>query len=83
MMALAFQTDSTRVITYMVRTEGGEIFPCHGSTNGFHALTHHSNDPKRLDELAQVDVVNMQFLAQFNGGRTATAPNPSNAASTS
>ena len=65
LMALAFQTDSTRVITYMVRTEGGETFECHETTNGFHALTHHGNDPKRLDELAQVDVVNMRFLAGF------------------
>ncbi len=65
LMALAFQTDSTRVITYMVRTEGGEIFDCHGVSKGYHALTHHNNDPKNLDELAKVDEVNMGFFAQF------------------
>lgn len=62
LMALAFQTDSTRVITFMIRTEGGEIYPCHGVSKGYHALTHHNNDPKNLDELAQVDEVNMGFL---------------------
>lgn len=65
LMALAFQTDSTRAITYMARTEGGEIYSCHGSDRGYHALTHHGNDPKLLEMLANVDEVNMQFLAQF------------------
>ena len=65
LMALAFQTDSTRVITYMVRTEGGETFDCHGVSKGFHALTHHNNDPKNLDELAKVDEVNMGFFGKF------------------
>ena len=62
LMALAFQTDSTRVITFMVRTEGGEIFDCHDVSKGFHALTHHNNDPKNLEELAKVDEINMRFL---------------------
>ena len=65
LMTLAFQTDSTRVITYMVRTEGGEIFACHDVSKNYHALTHHNNDPKNLDELAQVDEVNMRFFAGF------------------
>ena len=62
LMALAFQTDSTRVITFMVRTEGGEIFNCHDVSKSFHALTHHNNDPKNLEELAKVDEINMRFF---------------------
>jgi hypothetical protein len=65
LIAIAFQTDSTRVITYNVRTEGGEIFPVHGVSKGYHALTHHNNDPKNLDELAKVDEINMGFWAGF------------------
>ena len=65
LITLAFQTDSTRVITYNVRTESGEIFPVHRVSKNYHALTHHSNDPKNLDELAQVDEVNMGFWAYF------------------
>ncbi|MFT5094147.1 MAG: hypothetical protein ACI93T_002981 [Porticoccaceae bacterium] len=65
LIAIAFQTDSTRVITYNVRTEGGEIFPVHGVSKGYHALTHHNNDPKNLDELARVDEINMGFWAGF------------------
>lgn len=65
LMALSFQTDSTRVVTFMVRTEGGEIYDVHGVSKGYHALTHHNNDPKNLDELAKVDEVNMGFLKSF------------------
>lgn len=63
LVALAFQTDSTRVITYNIRTEGGEIFPVHDVSKQYHALTHHNNDPKNLDELAKVDEINMGFWA--------------------
>ena len=66
LIALAFQTDSTRVITYNVRRElAGGTFPVHNVSKGFHALTHHNNDPKNLDELAQVDEINMGFWAKF------------------
>jgi hypothetical protein len=66
LIALAFQTDSTRVITYNVRQEiSGGTFPVHQVSKGFHALTHHNNDPKNLDELAKVDEINMGFWASF------------------
>lgn len=66
LIALAFQTDSTRVITYNVRQElAGGTFPVHRVSKVFHALTHHNNDPKNLDELAQVDEINMGFWAKF------------------
>ena len=65
LIAIAFQTDSTRVITYNVRTGSGETFPAHGVSKGYHALTHHNNDPRNLDELAKVDEVNMRFWAGF------------------
>ena len=66
LIVVAFQTDSTRVITYNVRRElAGGVFPVHGVSKGFHALTHHNNDPKNLDELAKVDEINMGFWAGF------------------
>ena len=66
LVALAFQTDSTRVITYNVRRElAGGAYPIHGVSKGFHALTHHNNDPKNLAELAKVDEINMRFWKQF------------------
>jgi hypothetical protein len=66
LIALAFHTDSTRVITYNVRRElAGGTFPVHNVSKVFHALTHHNNDPKNLDELAQVDEINMGFWEKF------------------
>jgi hypothetical protein len=65
-IALAFHTDSTRVITYNVRQElAGGTFDVHHVSKGFHALTHHNNDPKNLDELSKVDEINMGFWAKF------------------
>lgn len=66
LIALSLKTDSTRVITYNVRRElAGGTFAAHGVSKGFHALTHHNNDPKNLDELAKVDEINMGFWAGF------------------
>ena len=66
LIVLAYKTDSTRVITYNVRRElAGGTFPVHGVSKGFHALTHHNNDPKNLDELAKVDEINMGFWNEF------------------
>ena len=66
LIVLAFQTDSTRVITYNVRQEiVGGTFSVHQVSKGFHALTHHNNDPKNLDELARVDEINMGFWSRF------------------
>ncbi len=34
-------------------------------SKGFHALTHHNNDPKNLEELAKVDELNMGYWNQL------------------
>ena len=66
LIALAFQTDSTRVITYVVRTElAGGVYPEFGVSKGYHELTHHGNDPKNLEELAKVDTIYMQHWSYF------------------
>jgi hypothetical protein len=66
LIALSFQTDSTRVVTYVVRTElAGGVYPEFGVSKGYHALTHHSNDPQNLEELAKVDTIYMGHWAYF------------------
>ena len=66
LIALAFQTDSTRVITYVVRTElAGGVYPEFGISKGYHALSHHGNDPKNLEDLAFVDTIYMKHWARF------------------
>lgn len=66
LITLAFQTDSTRVITYVVRQESsGGVFPEFGVSKGYHELTHHGNDPKNLEELAKVDTIYQKQWAHF------------------
>lgn len=66
LIALAFETDSTRVVSYVVRQESaGGTFPEFGVSKGFHELTHHGNDPKNLAELAQVDRIYFSHWNHF------------------
>lgn len=68
LIALAFQTDSTRVVSYVVRTElAGGVYPEFGVSKGYHELTHHGNDPKNLEELARVDTIYMKHWGHFLG----------------
>jgi len=66
LIALAFQTDSTRIATYVVRKElSGGVYPEFGVSKDYHSLTHHGNDPQNLEELAKVDTIYMQHWAYF------------------
>lgn len=66
LIALAFQTDSTRVITYVVRTElRGGAYPEWGLSKDYHSLTHHGNDPQNLEELAKADTIYMRHWSHF------------------
>jgi hypothetical protein len=66
LIALAFETDSTRVISYVVRQESsGGTFAEFGVSKGFHELTHHGNDPKNLAELAKVDRIYLSHWDYF------------------
>ena len=66
LIALAFQTDSTRVVSYVVRRElSGGVYPEFGVSKGYHALTHHGNDIKNLNELGKVDRIYMGHWAYF------------------
>ncbi len=66
LIALSFQTDSTRVISYVVRKElAGGVYPEFNVSKGYHALSHHGNDPQSLEELARVDAIYMSHWAYF------------------
>ena len=66
LIALAYETDSTRVVSYVVRQESaGGTFAEFGVSKGFHELTHHGNDPKNLAELAKVDRIYMSHWNYF------------------
>jgi hypothetical protein len=65
-IALAFQTDSTRVIAHFPKGEGGSTFkdvtkcPYH-----YHVLSHHGEDKEKLEMWTAVDRVYLEQWAYF------------------
>ena len=66
MLALAFQTDSTRVATLLISREGSNrSFADIGIASGHHDLTHHKNSPEIIEKVKQIDRWYMQRFAGF------------------
>jgi hypothetical protein len=64
MMLLAFQTDSTRVATFVLGHDGdNRSFSEIGITEGHHDLSHHQNNAERVEKVAQID---RWYVEQFN-----------------
>ncbi|MGI9468611.1 MAG: DUF1552 domain-containing protein [Rubripirellula sp.] len=66
LMALALQTDSTRVATLFIAGLG-QVFTLDGKTMraGYHALSHHGNDPDLIRDLIRVETEHMRCLNRF------------------
>ncbi len=66
LMALALQTDSTRVATLFIAGLG-QVFTLDGKTMraGYHALSHHGNDPDLIRDLIRVETEHMMCLNRF------------------
>ncbi len=66
MLVLAFQTDSTRVSSFMLAHDGSNRnFKEIGVSDGHHNLSHHQNNPEILAKIAQIDLFYTQQLAYF------------------
>ena len=66
MMVLAFQTDSTRVATFLLANEGSNrAFPEIGISEGHHFLSHHRNQQDMMDKVAEIDRWYMKQFARF------------------
>jgi hypothetical protein len=64
--ALAFQSDMTRVVTFMIgREQSGRTFPNLGIADAHHAISHHQNDPVRLGKLAAINNYHISLFAKF------------------
>ena len=64
MALLALQSDSTRIITlYLNPLEVTVKVP--GVSDRTHSLTHHGNEPEKLEQLAKVEESGMKNLARF------------------
>ncbi|MEI6713335.1 MAG: DUF1552 domain-containing protein [Verrucomicrobiota bacterium] len=59
---LAFQTDTTRVSTYIGSTPNGVSYPELGFTDEHHSVTHHNNQNEKVDKVEKICAFN---VAQF------------------
>ena len=59
---LAFQTDTTRVSTYIGSTPNGASYPELGFKDQHHSNTHHNNEPEKVRKVALITEFN---IAQF------------------
>jgi hypothetical protein len=65
LMHLAIQTDSTRFITLQVWDSGRPVVGIPGDEVGWHVLSHHGQDPKRLEQLGRVELEIMKASGDF------------------
>ena len=67
-IALAFETDSTRLATFLVRNEGSnqphkEI----GVNQGHHSISHHGKDPAKQEQIRKINRAHVEQFAYFLG----------------
>jgi len=66
LLVLAFQTDTTRVATFLLAHDGSNrSFDQIGISEGHHDLTHHQNRQDRMDKVADIDLWYVRQLARF------------------
>jgi hypothetical protein len=66
MLALAFQTDSTRVATFMFANEGNNRgYPELGAPEGHHDLSHHGGSEEKQAKVAKINRYYVERLAYF------------------
>jgi hypothetical protein len=66
LMALAFQADITRVLTFSMDHEASmRTYTNLGIAEGFHPLSHHGNNPEKMSKLVQIQRYHAEVFAKF------------------
>ena len=66
MLALSFETDSTRVASLLLAHDGSNrSFAEIGIPEGHHSLSHHQNNPEMIAKVARIDRFYVEQLAAF------------------
>lgn len=66
LMALAFQTDTTRISTFLMAHDGSNrSFKEVGVSEGHHSLSHHQNNQGKKDQLQKIDQFYVTQFAYF------------------
>jgi hypothetical protein len=66
LLAVAYQTDLTRVFTFMMSRELSQrTYPQIGVTDQHHGVSHHGNDPEKIAKVAKINVYHARLFAGF------------------
>jgi hypothetical protein len=74
LLALAFQADITRVGTLLfARDLTGRTYPAsEAPTSGFHGVSHHGEDPRRIADLSKINQYHVKMVAHLAARLAAT-----------
>lgn len=79
MMVLAFQTDTTRICSFMLANAGSNrSYRNVGVREGHHSLSHHQSDPTKLDKIQRIDQVHVSLFSYILDKMKATPDGESN-----
>jgi hypothetical protein len=66
LIALAFRADLTRVASMMMAAETtAMVYADLGISESFHDLSHHQNDPEKIEKLVRIQAFNTSLFASF------------------
>jgi hypothetical protein len=66
LIALAFRADITRVFTFTLgKEQTNQPYPQVGVNESHHAVSHHQNDPAKLEKGAKINKYHVELLAYF------------------
>ncbi|HET9215596.1 MAG TPA: DUF1552 domain-containing protein, partial [Terriglobia bacterium] len=73
LLALAFQADLTRVVSYIMVAEGTNRTYNHiGVPDAFHPVSHHANLLERIEKLVKIQTWHVQMFTEFVAKLAAT-----------
>ena len=66
LMALAFESDLTRVFTFMLNREASQlVFPNLGFNEPWHHVSHHGNEPEKLALLVKLNTWQIEIFGKY------------------
>lgn len=73
LMTMAFQTDSTRIVTFLMAIEqSNRAYREIGIPDSHHGLTHHGGDKEKIEKCIRINQYQMEQFAYFVGKLKAT-----------
>ena len=64
LMVIAFQTDMTRVVSFMMAREGSNRpYRSIGVSDGHHSVTHHQNDAAKIAKVTKINELHVKSFA--------------------